>query len=58
MGPLPPEVQQYTVFSAGIVAGAKQPKAAGDLIRFLASPAAAPAITESGMEPMTSAERK
>jgi molybdate transport system substrate-binding protein len=58
VGPLPPEVQQYTVFSAGIVVGAKEPKAAGDLIRFLASPAAAPAITESGMEPMTSAERR
>ena len=30
VGPLPPEVQQYTVFSAGIIAGAKEPKAADE----------------------------
>ena len=41
-----------------MIAGAKEPKAADDRIRFFASPAAAPAITESGMEPMTGAERK
>ena len=58
VGPLPPEVQQYTVFSAGIVVGAKEPAAGKALIRFLASAAAAPAIVESGMEPMTSTEQK
>jgi molybdate transport system substrate-binding protein len=58
VGPLPPEVQQYTVFSAGIVTGAKQPEAGTALIRFLASPEAAPAITESGMEPMASTVQK
>jgi molybdate transport system substrate-binding protein len=58
VGPLPPEVQQYTVFSAGIVVGAKEPAGGKALIRFLASPAAAPAIVESGMEPMTSTEQK
>jgi len=45
VGPLPPEVQQVTVFSAGIVANSQEPEAARALIRFLASPAAAPAIT-------------
>jgi hypothetical protein len=55
VGPLPPEVQKITIFSAGIVVGALEPDAARALIAFLASPAAAAAIKESGMEPMTSA---
>ena len=55
VGPLPPEVQQVTVFSAGVLAAAPQPEAARALIAYLASPAAAAAITESGMEPMGSA---
>jgi molybdate transport system substrate-binding protein len=50
VGPLPAEVQKITVFSAGIVAGAKEPVAARALIAFLASPEAAGAITKSGME--------
>jgi molybdate transport system substrate-binding protein len=52
VGPLPPEVQRVTVFSAGVAASAKAPDAARAFIRFLASPAAAPAITKSGMEPV------
>lgn len=52
VGPLPPEVQQITVFSAGVAAGSREPEAARALIRFLTSTAAAPAIVESGMEPM------
>jgi molybdate transport system substrate-binding protein len=54
-GPLPPEVQKFTVFSAGIVAGTKEPEAARALITFLASPAAAAAIRESGMDPIAPA---
>jgi molybdate transport system substrate-binding protein len=57
VGPLPPEVQKITVFSAGVVADAKEPDAAKALIAFLASEAAAPAITKSGLEPMTSAPK-
>ncbi len=53
VGPLPPEVQKVTVFSAGVVVGAKEPDAARALIKFLASPAAAPAIMKSGLEPVT-----
>jgi molybdate transport system substrate-binding protein len=53
VGPLPAEIQKITVFSAGIAAGAKEPDAARVLIKFLASPAAAPAIAKSGLEPMT-----
>jgi len=58
VGPLPPEVQRVTVFSAGVAAGAKTPDAARALIMFLASPAAAPAITKSGMEPMSESMRQ
>ncbi len=54
VGPLPPEVQKVSVFSAGVVVGAKNPDAARALIQFLSSPAAAPAITKSGLEPVTS----
>lgn len=52
VGPLPPEVQKFTVFSAAVVAGSRQPEGARKLIEFLASPAAAPAIRDSGMEPI------
>lgn len=54
VGPLPPEVQKVTVVSAGVAVGAKEPDAATALIRFLASPAVVPAITKSGLEPVTS----
>jgi molybdate transport system substrate-binding protein len=43
VGPLPPELQKITVFSAGIVTGSEAPDAARALIQFLASPAAHPA---------------
>ena len=52
VGPLPLEVQRVSVFSAGVAVGAGNPDAAHALIGFLASPAAARAITKSGMEPM------
>lgn len=51
LGPLPPDIQHVTVFSGGIHAGAKQPEAAKALIRFLASPRAAPVIKQKGMDP-------
>jgi molybdate transport system substrate-binding protein len=52
VGPLPSDLQQYTTFSAGVVAGSREPAAARALIRFLASPEAAAAIKSSGMEPL------
>jgi molybdate transport system substrate-binding protein len=52
IGPLPPGAQRVTVFSAGVAASAKAPDAARALIAFLASPAAAGAITKSGLEPI------
>jgi molybdate transport system substrate-binding protein len=52
VGPLPPELQKITVFSAGIVTTSEEPDAGRVLITFLASPAASAAIIESGMEPI------
>jgi molybdate transport system substrate-binding protein len=52
VGPLPPEVQRVTVFSAGVAAGSRIPEVASALIKFLGSPEAIDAITRSGMEPM------
>lgn len=52
VGPLPDEVQQTIFFSAGLMAGAREPEAARHLIRFLASPAAAFIVRGTGMEPV------
>ena len=54
VGPLPPEVQRVSIFSAGIAVGSREPDAAASLIRFLASLAAVPAIAKSGLEPLAS----
>jgi len=51
LGPLPPDIQQITVFTAGIHLNARQPDAARSLVQFLTSPEAAPVIKKSGMEP-------
>jgi molybdate transport system substrate-binding protein len=51
VGPLPPEVQKITTFSAGVVTGAKEPEAGRALIAFLASAAAAPVIAKTGLDP-------
>jgi molybdate transport system substrate-binding protein len=50
VGPLPPEDQNITVFSAGIHRQAKQPETAKELIRSLTSPAATSIIKKHGME--------
>jgi molybdate transport system substrate-binding protein len=52
VGPLPPELQKVTVFSAGIASVSKEPEAGKALIKFLASPAARNAIVKSGLEPI------
>jgi molybdate transport system substrate-binding protein len=53
LGPLPGELQMYTVFSAGLFEGTKQTEAAKSLIRFLTSPEAGRAFAKGGMEPAT-----
>ena len=52
VGPLPDEIQEVTIFSAGITANAREPAAAQALIRFLTSPAVAPIVKKSGMDPV------
>ena len=51
VGPLPADIQQITVFSAGLHVAAKQPDAARALVKFLTAPGAAPVIRNKGMEP-------
>ena len=52
VGPLPADLQNITVFSAGIATVSKEPEAGKALIKFLASPAARDTIVKSGMEPI------
>jgi molybdate transport system substrate-binding protein len=54
VGPLPADIQNFTVYSAGISAGTKEPDVARALLKFLAGPGAAPIIRSKGMEPATS----
>ena len=51
LGPLPAELQQTTVYAAGLHGKAAAPDAAQALIRHLTSADAAPAIRRIGMEP-------
>ena len=53
VGLLPPGAQQVTVFSAGVLANSAHAEAARALVAYLGSPAAAAAIRDSGMEPVT-----
>jgi len=50
--PLPPEVQKVSSFAAGVAASSPDKAHARAAIEFLASPEAAKAITNSGLEPM------
>ena len=52
VGTIPDEVQQRTFFSAALARMPQQPQAGQDLIRFLASPAAVPAISKAGLAPL------
>jgi molybdate transport system substrate-binding protein len=57
VGPLPPDVQHVTVFSAGIHAAARAPDAAEALLGFLTGPQAAAVIRHCGMEPGSTAAK-
>ncbi|WP_376099131.1 molybdate ABC transporter substrate-binding protein [Roseomonas sp. CCTCC AB2023176] len=52
VGTIPEAVQQPTIFTAVITANAREPDAARALIRYLASPEAAPALRRTGLEPL------
>ena len=51
LGPLPPEIQAITTFSAGVHKQAAAPEAARALLKFLTAPEAASIIRKTGMEP-------
>ncbi len=53
VGLLPPGAQQYTVFSAGVLANSAHAEAARALVAYLGSAQAAATIRDSGMEPLT-----
>ena len=52
VGPLPPEVQKLTVFSAGLFVGASEPQVAKALVALLTSPSARPVYERKGLEPV------
>src|SRR6266852_7790475 len=49
VGPLPAELQPGFSFAGALTSNARQPEAGSALVRFLASPAAAPAILKAGL---------
>jgi len=51
IGPLPKEVQNYTAYSAGISASAKEGEGAKALVKFLAGPRTGEFLKAKGMEP-------
>lgn len=50
VGPLPPEVQNYTSYVASVMAGAASVAAAQELVRYLGTPAAKAAFSAAGIE--------
>ena len=51
VGMLPPAIEIITSFSGAVTATCKQPEAASDLLRFMASPECAATIRQNGMDP-------
>jgi len=51
LGPLPPELQNYTVFHAGVASGSRNAAAAKALIKFLTTPSAGAVFKAKGQEP-------
>ena len=51
VGPLPADIQNYTIYAAGIGASAKEPDAANALLKALAGPGAAEVLKSKGMDP-------
>jgi molybdate transport system substrate-binding protein len=51
VGPLPPEIQTFLVYTAAIPANAKEPAAAKGLLDFFATPRAISILKAKGLEP-------
>jgi len=54
VGPLPAEIQNFTVYSAGLSVAAKHVATANEFVKFLTGPHALPIIKAKGMEPASS----
>jgi molybdate transport system substrate-binding protein len=52
IGMLPADLQQITIYSAGITTSAKQADAARALIQALTAPSAKPIFKAKGLEPL------
>jgi molybdate transport system substrate-binding protein len=52
VGKIPESVQSITRFAAGIPVGAQHPAEAKALLEYLASPEAAPVVTQTGLDPV------
>ena len=50
VGPLPAEIQNYTVYVVGLSTGAKETEAAKAFIKVLTGPTAAGVLKSKGME--------
>jgi molybdate transport system substrate-binding protein len=50
-GPLPPELQQYNPFAAGVLAVSKEKEVATAMVKFMGAPENAALVRKSGMEP-------
>jgi molybdate transport system substrate-binding protein len=51
LGPLPAEIQEITVYSAGLHSASKVPEAGKALVQFLSGPKAGTVINKIGMDP-------
>jgi molybdate transport system substrate-binding protein len=52
VGPFPPDLQLYTVFSAGVATACKEQEAAKAFVKFITAPSAVPLFKAKGLEPV------
>jgi molybdate transport system substrate-binding protein len=52
VGPLPAEIQNFTIYTAGVGSAAKDAAGARGLVKFLSGPHALPIIKAKGMQPV------
>ena len=53
LGYLPDELNSWLPFTGGVSVAAKEPEAAGALLKFLVTPAAVAVFKSKGLEPVT-----
>ena len=58
VGPLPPEIQSYITFTAGVGTSSREPGAAKDLMGVLTGPAAIQVMRSQGLEPPAFTHKK